>query len=230
MDPRTRYDEKTGLNHHWDALNIPRQERHALDDETKLGKSYRDVRAEAESGEDFTVAFEHDATHVAGVLLNSMLYKTETDLAWMAKEMGNEEESKRFEARAEKRRKAMDKYLWNEKLGRYENYHLGRADDDGKRIEPHRIPVLVADTAAPLFVRAAGPGQAARVREALNGLKQPGGLMASEATDSTHQWDGNNGWAPQQMMAMQGLINYGFDGDAEDSRSAVGEYRHSGSA
>ena len=79
MEPKTRFDEKTGLNHPWDALNIPRPERHSFDDENKLGRSFRSVRSEAESGEDFTDAFERDASRVAGVLINSMLYKTETD-------------------------------------------------------------------------------------------------------------------------------------------------------
>ena len=40
--------------------------------------------------------------------------------------------------------------------------------------------------------------------------------MASERTESTHQWDGNNGWPPHQVMAMRGLMNYGFDADAKD--------------
>jgi alpha,alpha-trehalase len=32
---------------------------------------------------------------------------------------------------------------------------------------------------------------------------------------SQHQWDFPYGWAPHQMMAWEGLVNYGFQAEAE---------------
>lgn len=206
MNPRTRYDATTGLNHHWDEFNLPRPERHASDVETRLGRTYRDVRAEAESGLDFTVAFGGEASRVAGVLLNSMLYKTEGDLAWAARELGKDREARKFEAAARRRRHAMDRYLWDPAKGVYENYDLRTR---------RRIPVLSATAFAPLYVHAASARQAGDLRaRALPVLEKKGGLMSSDALSSTDQWDGPNGWAPLQVMAVQGLRNYGYDEDA----------------
>lgn len=205
MNPQTRFDERTQLNHHWDEIDLPRPERHSFDKEAELGRTYRDVRAAAESGLDFTKAFEGEASQVAGVLLNSLLYKNERDLEWAARTLNLSSEAKHFAARAKRRRAAMNRYLWNEALGRFENYNLR---------SHRRIAVLTADTFAPLFANVASPDQALRVRAQLGKLEQRGGLMSSELTDSTHQWDGDNGWAPQHVIAIQGLRNYNLESDA----------------
>lgn len=207
MDPKTRYDSESGLNHHWDDANLPRPERHGHDDETLLGRTFRDVRAGAESGLDFTAAHADEATAIAPVLLNSMLYKVESDLAWMAKNLGDAKEATRFAAAAKKRAAAMRKYLWNEEKGRFENYHLKNRE---------RIDATIADTFTPLFVGMASKKEASQIqKKALPALERPSGLMASDLMGSTHQWDGANGWAPQQVMAVAGLKSYGFTGDAE---------------
>jgi alpha,alpha-trehalase len=206
MNPETRYDPGTGLNHHWDALDLPRPERHSFDREEELGKSYRDVRAAAESGLDFTMIFQGEATHIAGVLLNSLLYKTEKDLEWMAGILGLYPEEARFRAAADKRKKAMNQYLWDSKRGRFENYHLK---------DQKRIALLSADVFIPLFVKMASKDQATQVRKTLAILEKGGGIMASELMNSPGQWDGSNGWAPYQIFVMEGLRNYGFNDDAQ---------------
>jgi alpha,alpha-trehalase len=206
MDPKTRYDSKTGLNHHWDDLNSPRPERHGADQESKLGTTYRDVRAAAESGMDFTKTFGKDASRVAGVLLNSMLYKTETDLAWMAELLGEKSDVDRFRQAAQKRQSAMDRYLWDSKRGAYENYRL----DQSKR-----IGAVSGDLFSTLFAKVANASQAKRIVEQLSVLEAPGGIRASNIKSSTHQWDGDNGWAPFQFFAIDGLRNYGYTQDAK---------------
>ncbi|MGE4234186.1 MAG: trehalase family glycosidase [Bacteriovoracia bacterium] len=206
MNPKTRFDEQTGLNHHWDLLNLPRPERHSNDNEASLGKTFRDVRAAAESGLDFTETFNSSASSVAGVLLNSMLYKTEMDLAWIAELLGDESENRMFVGAATKRKKAMYKYMWNANTGRFENFQL----------EAHqRISVLSAETAVPLFVGLVSNTNHVRlIRENLLKLVRRGGLMATELKDSFHQWDGPNGWAPYQLMVTEGLSRYGYHEDA----------------
>ena len=206
---KSRWDASTGLNHPSDDLDLERPERHTNDDEKKLGVTYRDVRAAAESAEDFSQAFVGEASQVAGVLLNSLLYKTERDLEWMAHMLGLSTDESAFRSAAGRRQATIDKYLWNPDIGRYENYLLRT----GKR-----IPIQVADTFAPLFVGVASDAQAQAVRKGLPTLERAGGLMSTELTASADQWDGNNGWAPHQVMAIQGLTNYhrgtGVDPDA----------------
>ncbi|HET8883006.1 MAG TPA: trehalase family glycosidase, partial [Solimonas sp.] len=62
----------------------------------------------------------------------------------------------------------------------------------------------------------ASPQQAQRVRQAAQPLLRRGGIAGSSHFDSPHQWDGDNGWAPAQVMAVRGLRRYGFDDAARD--------------
>ena len=206
MNPATRYDAETGLNHHWDAMDRPREERFGADNELALGKTYRDVRAEAESGLDFTDAFQGEGTRIAGVLLNGSLAKVESDLAWMATLLDLKSEARHFRDQFEKRRKAMDRTLWNPKEGRYENYNLRTKQ---------RVGVISADMFVPLWAGIANPTQASSVRASLSELERPDGIMASNAVQSFHQWDGVNGWAPLQFFAIRGLDRYGFGADSK---------------
>ncbi|MGZ3713439.1 MAG: trehalase family glycosidase, partial [Bdellovibrionota bacterium] len=207
MNPETRFDKKTGLNHHWDDANLPRPERHGNDNEHTLGKTYRDVRAGAESGLDFTDAHAGESSAIAPVLLNSMLYKVEADLAWMAKLTGDAGEAKRFANAAEQRSGAMRKFLWNKERSRFDNFNL----NSGKKID-----ATIADTFAPLFVGMASQSEADLVQKVtLPKLERAHGIMASDLMKSHHQWDGSNGWAPQQVMAVAGLQNYGHAEDAK---------------
>jgi alpha,alpha-trehalase len=206
MRRQTRWDPDAGLNHDWDALDLPRPERHGADDETRLGRSYRDVRAAAESGLDFTVAMGGEASRVAGVLLNALLYKTERDLEWAANELGLKSEAAQWAEAAQRRQRAIDARLWRADRGEYDNFNLRTGAP---------IPILSAVTFAPLFVGAASAAQAAAVVKALPRLERAGGLMASEATLSSYQWDGTNGWAPLQILAIEGLRRYGYEREAK---------------
>jgi len=204
MNPQTRLDAKTGLNHHWDANNKPREERHGTDQEEALGKTYRDVRAEAESGKDFTDAFEGQTSRIAPVLLNSVLYKVETDLAWMEKFLGQPSAAQDFSLAAQKRKQSMDRFLWDPSTQTYRDYHLDRQQ---------QVRIVTADIFTPLWAGAASPEQALGVRKQLSQLEVRGGIMSSTVA-SGKQWDAPYAWAPHQFFAIQGLRNYGQAGDA----------------
>lgn len=204
MNPGTRFDRATGLNHHWDAKNTPREERHSSDKEEELGATYRDVRAEAESGKDFTDAYGGETTRIAPVLLNSVLYKAEIDLAWMARRLGRTSEANEFEAAARLRKAAVDRHLWDPVAATYKEFHLDRNE---------RLPLATADVFVPLWAGLASKDQAAGVRAQLRILEANGGVLASEVT-SGKQWDAPYGWAPQQYFAMAGLKSYGYATDA----------------
>lgn len=206
MNPRTRYNVRTGLNHHYDALNNPRPERHSADREEELGRTYRDVRAEAESGKDFTDAFGGEATQVAGVLLNSILFGVERDLAALSRFAGRETDARKFDRLAERRKQAMVKYMRDPQTGLFYDFHL---------VKGERVPILTADTFAPIWVGLID-GASARVmaKEALKRLEHPGGIVSSEVI-SGKQWDAPYVWAPHIQFAVEGLGKIGLEADAE---------------
>ena len=68
----------------------------------------------------------------------------------------------------------------------------------------------------PLWVGLATPAQARRVAAAaLPLLLRPGGLATSTGNVSGQQWDAPFGWAPLQLVAVEGLRRYGRDAEAD---------------
>nr|WP_241695940.1 alpha,alpha-trehalase [Solimonas terrae] len=211
-DPQTRYDAATGLHHHWDALDVKRPERYSEDDETALGKSLRDVRAMAESGLDFTVLYSgasgrNEMSAFAPVMLNALLAQFAADVAWLAEFGGLAEPQHRYARLAAERRTAIDRHLWDDAGGYYRSLHLET------RQPSQGIGFTVF---APLFAGIASPGQAQRVLQAARPLLRRGGIAGSNRFESLQQWDGDNGWAPAQLMAVSGLRRHGFEAAARD--------------
>jgi len=209
-DPTTRFDTDTGLHRHWDELNIKRPERFSADDEDHLGATFRDVRASAESGLDFTDIFRgksglNESSQFASVLLNAVLCRFTRDLAWLAGFAKLEDKQNSLLALCEERSASVNKYLWDDATGAYRHYHLkDKTQSKG----------LCFATYAPLYARVCTAEQAARVVEAARVLESSGGICASTLRESSHQWDGPNGWAPIQMIVIEGLLNYGYVDDA----------------
>jgi len=195
MNKDSRFDETTGLNHHWDDLNIEREEKWGADKVTELGKTYRDVRAEAESGKDFTDEFEGKATEYDSVLLNSIMYKYETNLAELATLSGDAGKAAKYKALAAKRKAAFNKYLWNEEKGNYYSYNY---------VTKTQSPVLTADIFAALEAGLILPERIPRFLESSQVLIKKGGVASSDVT-SGKQWDAPYAWAPHQFFAIKGL-------------------------
>lgn len=211
-NPETRFDAATGLHHHWDALEVKRPERYSEDVEADLGKTLRDVRAMAESGLDFTILYtgpsgRNEMSGFAPVMLNAMLAQFAADVAWLAGFAGLDEVQQRFERLAAERRMSIDRNLWDDEGGYYRSLHLAT----GRRSNGIGFTVF-----APLFAGIASPRQAERVLQAAQPLLRRGGVAGSSRFDSLQQWDGDNGWAPAQVMAVAGLRHYGFDAVARD--------------
>lgn len=199
MNPQTRFDAETGLNHHYDQLNTPRPERHAADKENELGQSYRDVRAEAESGKDFTVAFEGEATRVAPVLLNSVLYGVERDLALLARLIGQERMAQEYDRRSALRRGSMFRFMRDPETGVYYDFHLGRRS---------RTRVLTADAYAPIWI-GVERGTPHTIQLLNSKLMRAGGIMGSEVV-SGKQWDAPYTWAPHVFIAVEAMNSSGM--------------------
>lgn len=205
------------LNRYWDGRDTPRDESFAEDRATAAEvegepaeKVYRNLRAAAESGWDFSSRWFADGrtlatirtTDIVPVDLNSLLYAMEMRIARGCREAGDQACADGFAARASARRAAIRKYLWVDGEARYA---------DWSRLENRPIPGLTAATLYPLFTGVATPDEAGKVaRTTQERLVAPGGLRTS-LVRTGQQWDAPNGWAPLQWIAVMGLERYGHD-------------------
>jgi alpha,alpha-trehalase len=175
---------------------------------------YKGDRAMRESGFDPSFrfgAFDGSTHHYAPVCLNSLLYKYERDLAWMAEQLGKPDEAKKWNAMAEARRAAMDRYLWNPKEGRYFDYDF---------VAGKQSTYDYVTTFYPLWAGAASPDQARLVESHINLFERRGGLAMS-THDTGVQWDLPYGWAPAMWIAVAGLEK---QGDLQDAARVSREF------
>jgi alpha,alpha-trehalase len=203
------------LNRYWDEHDSPRPEAYAAD--TSLAKRsqqesshlYRNLRAGAESGWDFSSRWFRDAgsfpsihcTDIAPVDLNGLIYNLEKLIALCHERAGNMEESTRYRSWAEKRKQTLNHYCWNPDKGFYFDYDS---------VAGQQKKAWTIAGASPLFFKMASSEQAAAVAKNINEkFLCPGGVVTS-LHQSGQQWDAPNGWAPLQWMAIEGLENYGF--------------------
>ena len=168
---------------------------------------YQGDRAMRESGFDTSFRygpFSGSTHHFSGVDLNSLLYKYERDMAWMAAQLDKPGDVTEWNRRAAARRAAIDKYLWNAVSGMYFDYDF---------IANKPSTYAYATTFYPLWAGAASPAQAAAVARHLGLFEQSAGLAMS-ATASGMQWDQPFGWAPVTWIAADGLARTGDFADA----------------
>ncbi|WP_194847144.1 trehalase family glycosidase [Candidatus Neptunochlamydia vexilliferae] len=194
-----------GLNRYFDPLNIPRPEAYLR--ETTLAKEgippefFQHLRAACASGWDFSSRWIGDqksfqticTLDILPIDLNCLLYHLEETLARFAKDPAP------YAAAAAKRKKAIQTLFWKEDF--FFDYNF-------KKKEPS--PTLSLAGVTPLFVKAATPEQAeACVKRLYIDFLKDGGFVTT-LTESGHQWDMPNGWAPLQWITIQGLLNYGY--------------------
>jgi alpha,alpha-trehalase len=168
---------------------------------------YKGDRSMRESGFDPSNRFgpfSIDIIHHAPVCLNALLYQMELDTAHILVELGRARDAAAWKARAQRRRRAIDRYLWDPRTGLYLDYDFRRG---------RRRHYEFATTFYPLWVGLATPAQARRVRDNLRLFEAPGGLLTSTRVSGS-QWDAPFAWAPLQQIAVQGLRRYGYEADA----------------
>ena len=168
---------------------------------------YKGDRSMRESGFDPSNRFgpmSADITDYVPVCLNALLYRMERDLGEIGQILGDVEGAKRWQARAEERRERMERLLWDEEEGLYLDFNFARS---ARRKYPF------ATTFYPLWVGAAPATRAARVARSLARFEARGGLLTSTSTSGS-QWDAPFGWAPLQLIAVDGLRRYGHEQDA----------------
>ncbi|WP_413742059.1 alpha,alpha-trehalase TreF [Sodalis sp. RH15] len=201
------------LNRYWDDRDTPRDESYLEDVETARKSSrpaneiYRELRAGAASGWDYSSRWFGNADDISSIRttsilpidLNAFMFKLETTIADLAKNTGDPATARLFSDRASRRRDAVDRLLWDSESGTYRDYDWVLS----------RPCALCAACAVPLFAGMASPRQAKAVAKALaDRLLFAGGIMTTLSANG-QQWDKPNGWAPLQWMAIQGLRRYG---------------------
>jgi alpha,alpha-trehalase len=169
---------------------------------------YKGDRAMRESGYDVSFRFgPHGAAthHYAPVCLNSLLYKTEKDLEQMAGTLGRRQEAEEWRRRAEDRKERIQKYLWDSERGLYFDY------DFEKQV---RSTYEYVTTFFPLWAGIPTPEQARSLMTHLAPFEKPGGLVMS-THETGAQWDFPYAWAPDQLVADEGMRRYGFNAEAD---------------
>jgi alpha,alpha-trehalase len=169
---------------------------------------YTGDRSMRESGFDISFRFgPYGAAthHYAPVCLNSLLYKTERDLEEISRELDKSPDARQWKLRAEQRNGLINKYLWDAKRGLFFDYNF----ESGTR-----STYDYATTFYPLWAGLATPEQAKVVDQNLKIFERPGGLVTS-TSETGGQWDSPYGWAPLELLGVEGLRKYGFNADAE---------------
>lgn len=169
---------------------------------------YQGDRSMRESGFDITNRFgpfSIDIIHYAPVCLNVLLYQMELDTAKINEILGYSEIASQWRDRAFLRQERINQFLWDEETGLYFDYNFRT----GKR----RL-YEYATTFYPLWAGIASPEQARRVWQNLDKFEEAGGILTSTHV-SGNQWDAPFGWAPLNLMAVEGLLRYGYEADAK---------------
>lgn len=211
----TRLADGSLLNRYWDPRCTPRDESWGEDvitaaqGERPKNEVYRNLRAGAESGWDFSSRWLSGdnlssirTTAIAPIDLNALLFGLEEAIA-----ASRDIEADRYAQLAADRRRAMDRHLWIAEGG-----YFGDFDIEAGKVQ---LP-LTAAALVPLLVGAANDRQANLTAVAVErGLLAPGGLNTTQVR-SGQQWDRPNGWAPLQWIAVEGLQRYGHNTLARD--------------
>ncbi|MBZ5667493.1 MAG: trehalase [Acidobacteriia bacterium] len=169
---------------------------------------YKGDRAMRESGFDISFRFGPYGAgthHFAPVCLNSLLYKTEKDLEVMARTLGRTQEARQWSEAARTRSTTMRKLFWDAERGQFFDYDF----ESGRRSSYE-----YATTFYPLWTGWATSEQARALVQHLGVFELAGGIVMSPRETGV-QWDFPYGWAPLQLIAVEGLRNYKFDADAD---------------
>ena len=209
------------LNRYWDDRPEPRQESYREDVATAMRVApadrpalYRNIRATAESGWDFSSRWLRDprdlttleTTDLVPVDLNSLLFETERTIATLRlarQQSGDREIAQRFTDAADRRRRTLLAASYDPAEGFFFDVRWRT----GTRVVDR--PTMAS--AVPLFFGLASPEQGRAVAERLaRDFLQPGGFVTTTVT-SGQQWDAPNGWAPLEWMGIEGVRRYGRD-------------------
>jgi len=236
-----RMPDGTFLNRYWDDADGPRLESYKEDVElgelvvaglsgvaraTRLEKLYKDLRAGAASGWDYSSRLFKDGSNLSTINTtdlvltdhNSLMAYNEETLAMAyeaAADVSGDDRDKCLERAAMYRKMAsqrvatINKYLWDPEGKIYRDYNF---------VDGHQTAIVSAAMTYPLYVGIANAEQTFGVAETVaRDLLYPGGVIATTTENSTQQWDGGerngtrskNVWAPLNWAAVRGFARMG---------------------
>lgn len=212
-----RLSDGSLLNRYWDDLGEPRDEASSGRDiriaaaapDRAEAEVYRDIRAGCASGWDFSSRWLADrrsmhlvrTTDIVPIDLNALLFGLEQAIARGAIWAGRDDIAQAFEAKAVLRRRAIERWLWNEAIGLFDDLSITSQQPRG---------AISAAALLPLFVGLASTRQAeATAAVVMRKLLAGGGVLSTNIVTG-EQWDAPNGWAPCQWFAVVGLERYGL--------------------
>ncbi len=207
------------LNRYWDDLPEPRPEAYRPDyelaqtlPEARRESFYRNVKATAESGLDFSSRWMRDpkdlrtleTTDLIPVDLNSLLFHAERTIAALRSfrgRAGDADVARQFARAAEDRRHALLEAAYDPATGFFYDVRWRT----GERVTDR--PTLAA--ASPLYFGLATPEQGRAVAARLEReFLKPGGFVTTLIA-SGQQWDAPNGWPPLEWLSIEGVRRYG---------------------
>ena len=217
------------LNRYWDDRPEPRPESYREDYELaqtvppgEREGLYRNIRASAESGWDFSSRWMRNAadlrtletTELIPVDLNSLLYHAERTIAALRRvrgQVGDADVAMQYERVAGTRQVALLAASYDSTEGFFFDVRWRT----GARVTDR--PTMAS--AAPLYFGLATPeqGRAVAARLGRDFLK-PGGFVTTQLT-SGQQWDAPNGWPPLQWLGGEAARRYGRADIADDARN-----------
>lgn len=201
------------LNRYWDSSDQPREESYREDvlsakaTKQKPGDFYRNIRAAAESGWDFSSRWFTDGQHLTEIKttdlipvdLNSLMYHMELTIAKSYTIKGVKDSAILFSTKAAIRKKAILKYCWDAKQGWFMDYNW---------VNRNQTRVKSLAGTVPLFLDIADQQQAAQVAKTIQSQFLKRGGLVSTLNKTGQQWDWPNAWAPLQYMTIEGLEKY----------------------
>ena len=209
-----RVAERLVLNRYWDDEDTPRDESYREDvqlarhSHRNASNIYRDIRAAAESGWDFSSRWFADGhspasietTQILPVDLNSLMYGLEQAIAEGCTRARDTACANEFVDRSKSRMLGFFEFFWDELSGEYQDYQWAKGRRTGR---------ISAAAVYPLYVKAVSPLQVKRTAAAVRAkLLREGGVVATP-TKTGQQWDAPNGWAPLQWIAVSALKDAG---------------------
>ncbi|KAI5180325.1 alpha,alpha-trehalase [Nematocida sp. AWRm80] len=171
----------------------------------KFEEYLQNDRAVRESGHDTSKRVDGIASYLYTVDLNSLLYKTETDIL-------RYREIPEIREVSQKRKEAINTLLWN---------GTGYYDYNSKTgtLSTYKGATIFY----PLFTKAATKENADVLVKNISDLVGPGGILSGtkescklEPGEMQRQWDYPYGWAPHQIIAWIGLVNYNYTDIAKE--------------
>lgn len=173
------------------------------------GPTHTHWHAEDESGWDRTSRFLNNCLNINPIDLNSLLYKYEIDLTFIYKILKNKNKSNYWYKKASKRKRLINKYMWDRKHGFFFDYDF---------VLKKKTKVFSLAGYFPLWAGLASQKQAKILKKNMSRFEKRGGLVTTDKIylkNDYRQWDYPNGWANLHWITINGLLKYGFYDDAE---------------